>query len=281
MNLLDYSKINIMDKYSINEFIFSILHADYTVITKEWNCHYQRCDPFSRLYLIDKGKAEIEKSNTKHTLSKGNIYLLPEKLFFKHLNSPGAGHYWIHLITRNNIGLSIFDLFDTHWSIPVNDYKNAAENTKKIISLFPDKSAAATLEKQAAIRALLALFIKEPEKDLKDKNTDELNRLHTTLSFIEDNLTKPISVEDISEIAHLHPNYFSNLFRQHFGIPPMKYVLQKRIEKAQILLCSTEKPVKNIAIETGFNDPCYFTRFFSKHTGMTPIQYRMSIEIYS
>ncbi|MHC4873016.1 MAG: helix-turn-helix domain-containing protein [Planctomycetota bacterium] len=270
-----------MTNPDITNFIFSILDSNYTVISNEWSRGGVSFGPFSRLYLFDKGKAQLKIKNKKHTLKGGNIYIIPERTRFQLIPSPGAGHYWIHFTNRNSTGLSLFDYYNTDWEIPLKAAPSALDYFKGITELFQDNSGAASLKKQAMIRMLSALFIKDLKNDKGKQNNNDYERLSKALSFIEDYLTKPISVEDISEIAHLHPNYFSNLFRQHFGIPPMKYVLQKRIEKAQILLCSTEKPVKNIAIETGFNDPCYFTRFFSKYTGMTPMQYRISMEIYS
>jgi len=270
-----------MTNPDISNFIFSILDTSYTVISREWSRGNVSITPFSRLYLISSGKAQLKIEDKRHSLREGNIYLIPERTRLQLIPSPGVGHYWIHFANRNNTGLSLFDYYNTDLEIPLNSAQLALNYFKEITELFPDKSGSASLKKQAMIRMLFSLFIKDLKNPQVRHDKDDYERLSKALSFIEDNLTRPISVEDISNIAHLHPNYFSNLFRQHFGVPPMKYVLQKRIEKAQILLCSTGKPIKNIAIETGYDDPCYFTRFFRKHTGMTPLQYRKNMEIYS
>jgi YesN/AraC family two-component response regulator len=54
----------------------------------------------------------------------------------------------------------------------------------------------------------------------------------------------------------------------------VQYINKKKVEKAQLLLFSTDKPVKEIAYVMGFSDHSYFIRLFRKLTGLTPQEYR-------
>lgn len=65
-------------------------------------------------------------------------------------------------------------------------------------------------------------------------------------------------------------------FRENAGIPLHEYSLQVRAAKAKELLANTNKPIKEIAPELGFEDTGYFNRSFKKATGVTPGLYRKS-----
>lgn len=54
----------------------------------------------------------------------------------------------------------------------------------------------------------------------------------------------------------------------------MAHFTMLKIRQACRLLDLTEKPVKTVAIETGYGDPYYFSRAFKKHMGLSPEQYR-------
>ena len=49
---------------------------------------------------------------------------------------------------------------------------------------------------------------------------------------------------------------------------------KKKVERAQLLLCTTDMPVKEVAYRIGFNDQSYFIRMYRKVTGTTPQEYR-------
>ena len=54
----------------------------------------------------------------------------------------------------------------------------------------------------------------------------------------------------------------------------MKYINQKKIERAQLILATKDMSVKNVALFLGFEDFSYFNRVFKKATGVTPNDYR-------
>jgi AraC-like DNA-binding protein len=55
---------------------------------------------------------------------------------------------------------------------------------------------------------------------------------------------------------------------------PNKYIQSKRIERAQLLLLSTNNSLKQIAEKVGLENVSYFTRIFKSHTGKTPGAFR-------
>lgn len=75
------------------------------------------------------------------------------------------------------------------------------------------------------------------------------------------------------------------VFKKEFGTTPYASFLDRRIKAAKCLLRSTSRPVKEIALLLGWENPSYFARFFKRKTKMTPSEYRASflppIEFFS
>lgn len=69
---------------------------------------------------------------------------------------------------------------------------------------------------------------------------------------------------------------FYPFIQKETGVTPSKYINQKKIEKAQLILVTDEMSVKNVAFALSFDDYSYFNRLFKKTTGLTPQEYRNS-----
>jgi AraC family transcriptional regulator len=92
--------------------------------------------------------------------------------------------------------------------------------------------------------------------------------------YIEANLDAALTIAELSEVVNLSTHHFSELFRKTIGLTPHQYVLKIRIERAMVLLQSTQHPIVNIAQQVGFQTQSHFTRIFRQHTQVTPKQYR-------
>ena len=101
--------------------------------------------------------------------------------------------------------------------------------------------------------------------------------LRRVTNYIEDNLTKDLTLAEIAAVAHMSPHYFSRAFRKCTGIPPHRYVIDRRIEKAKTLLSDNYLPLVEVGLSVGFQNQSHFTTLFHKRTGVTPKVYRSRI----
>lgn len=69
-------------------------------------------------------------------------------------------------------------------------------------------------------------------------------------------------------------------FKQYTGFSPINYLITLRIETAKKLMHSTELPLVQIALESGFYDQSHFSNCFVKFVGLTPREYRKSCSEY-
>ncbi len=93
-------------------------------------------------------------------------------------------------------------------------------------------------------------------------------------SYIEENFSKDISLDDVSRVVDISPYYFSKLFKEETGENFIEYLTNIRIDRAKRLLQNREISIKNICADTGYSDPNYFSRIFKKQVGVTPTEYR-------
>jgi AraC-like DNA-binding protein len=69
--------------------------------------------------------------------------------------------------------------------------------------------------------------------------------------------------------------WFRRMFRQYTGLAPAQHIAQLKVQKAKELLSVSNKIIKEIAIDLGFESIDYFSTQFRKQTGQTPTQFRV------
>lgn len=94
------------------------------------------------------------------------------------------------------------------------------------------------------------------------------------LAYIEKNYDKKISLGDLAKQSFYQPNYFSTVFKECYGLSPMKYVNKMRIEKAMYELRYTQVSISAIMDMVGIHDRKHFYSLFKEFVGVTPGAYR-------
>ena len=98
--------------------------------------------------------------------------------------------------------------------------------------------------------------------------------LRRVREHIDANLEANVDLTDLAAIADLSRCHFARAFKQSVGGTPHRYLMHRRLEKAQELLGGTDLPLAEIALATGFSDQSHFSRRFRDHLGTTPSAFR-------
>jgi AraC family transcriptional regulator len=83
-----------------------------------------------------------------------------------------------------------------------------------------------------------------------------------------------ISIAQIASECGLSRGHFGRAFKQSTGLPPHRWLLQRRVEKAKDLLRNSRLPIVEIALACGFAEQSHFTRIFSRAVGESPGAWR-------
>ncbi len=110
--------------------------------------------------------------------------------------------------------------------------------------------------------------------DTSEDQRTHFQELQRVIEFLGDHFFSDISVDSLAKIAGISVPHLNRRFRHLLRLSPMEYVHSLRIQEAQRLLITTDRPVGDIAVATGFYDQSHFTKRFRKATGITPLRYR-------
>jgi transcriptional regulator GlxA family with amidase domain len=93
-------------------------------------------------------------------------------------------------------------------------------------------------------------------------------------AYLRDHLADDLPVRTIARLVALSPFYLIRSFKAHVGVPPHRYLLQVRIERAMELLATSSLSVTQICHRVGFGSLSHFINTFRRQTGMSPLEYR-------
>ncbi|MCD4820119.1 MAG: GyrI-like domain-containing protein [Candidatus Cloacimonetes bacterium] len=103
---------------------------------------------------------------------------------------------------------------------------------------------------------------------------DYENIIKRSLNFIEKNLSKSISNEDIADYSGYSPYHYARIFSGFTGFPIVTYIRMRKLSEAAIVLIVSGKPIEEISKKFGFESQEVFTRAFKKYFQQTPSLYR-------
>ena len=100
-------------------------------------------------------------------------------------------------------------------------------------------------------------------------------RLARVIDFIEDNLGREVSLDELARVACLSPYHFVRAFRAAVGRTPHRYLVDRRVARARAMLHAGELSLAEVADVCGFASQTHFTSAFKRATGTTPGAYRV------
>jgi AraC-like DNA-binding protein len=224
---------------------------------------------------------EVRATGTVYTARPGEIVFVPADMPHR-FNLPEAG-----VLSAAHIRYSMLGALDPMSLFVVPHHFNrqqAAKISDTFFSLITANQAPAidmstVLErKETAFRLLRFILDHSRVKKGKTELLTQFSRVRPVLEYIENNLDGQISRDYLAEIAFLSPARFNFLFRETIGLPPMKYVQNRRQSKAQELLSDTDLTIAQIADRLGYCDQFHFSRQFKKLLGTSPSSYRAALK---
>lgn len=274
-----------------------MLNADYVKLNKKWNFR-NVISPYYRLYYIDEGEGFIGDQNGGLNLRPGFIYIVPSFTLCNLSCDLFLSQYFIQFFEESPDGISLFS--NCRKILEVKANPDDIANFKQIIAINPGRginrsdnplvyekdiyykeytelnnlqSISIQYETQGIILQLISKFLK-PEIFQNDQVTLTPSVVMDAIAFIQINLGSSLKISQLANRANLNTDYFSRVFHRYTGRSPLNYILQKRIERAQYLIITTNKQQDEIAEMTGFDNAQYFSRVFKKLTGLTPGAYK-------
>ena len=116
---------------------------------------------------------------------------------------------------------------------------------------------------------------------LDAKNSKRREIVLDFLGLVDESYNKNMPVKYYSEKMNITSTYLNRLINQMYGKSVSDFINERVTLEAKRIIRLSQKPVKEISFELGFEDPSYFSRFFKKHVHLTPNQYRKMLKSQS
>lgn len=117
-----------------------------------------------------------------------------------------------------------------------------------------------------------------PSGPVSARQSADAQAMRMMLSYMENNCSRDLRIEEIADSAYMSPQSCLRLFKRFTSVPPKRYLLQVRLEKARRLLRESTLTLSMVCAECGFSDQSYFTKLFREHFGMPPGAFRQSAQ---
>lgn len=234
----------------------------------------------NKIYLIVEGHLSFTIDDTKFEATAGDLILLPlHTRQSYHIISASFNHYWCHfLITIDRNNLDLLDVIRCPYKIHLTQstYRQFEEMFLNLIQLNKNKERLSNYFKLYDVfNRLVSTYMDLTDQDIKPITPGpHVHQMTQIMDYINENMNRQISVEEMANRLHLHPNYFIRLFKSYFGLSPIKYINTVKVKKACELLLVQDESISNIATSLGYSDLFYFSRLFKQHTRMSPSAYR-------
>lgn len=274
-----------MDTFKIADDYFHNLNYDVNSV------HRNRCYknhwgdknfvPYqNKFYLITDGHLSFTINDTSFEATAGDLLLLPlhtRQTF--HSITDSFDHYWCHFrITTDRNHLDLLDLIGCPYKIHLTGsaYRQFEDMFTTLTQLHQNKELLSNRFKLYDVfNRLVSTYMEYTYEDLTLITPGpHVHQMMQIMDYIKENMNRQITIEEMANKLHLHPNYFIRLFKGHFGLSPIKYINTVKIKKACELLLLQQDSISNIAANLGYSDLYYFSRLFKQYTGTSPSAYR-------
>ncbi|MBO5452417.1 MAG: helix-turn-helix transcriptional regulator [Clostridia bacterium] len=150
--------------------------------------------------------------------------------------------------------------------------KNAVKpSVRKLLSFYPDSY----LPDESSLKKCIYLYNYILLEMLESVNPKSENRhVEKMLGYINNNITKPITLTGLSEYTNLTKEYCSWIFKKEMGESPLNYINRQKMTVAKDLIQHNRMSLSDISDYLGFDNYNYFSRLFKKYHKMPPISFK-------
>jgi AraC family transcriptional regulator len=167
--------------------------------------------------------------------------------------------------------------FELHESLGAPDPELVAIGNRLLAGLgtegTPTRMLVESLTVELSIH-LLRQYGSAPLSERRPVSRLSPRKLQRVVEYIDANLREDMALDDLAGLLAMSRSHFAHLFRTTTGLPPHRFVLDRRIERAKALLRETDLPITEIAAQVGCASHSHLSVLFHREAGITPRDYR-------
>lgn len=229
---------------------------------------------FTELYFLGAGAGKLLADRDTYPLRRGDLVVLNrDALHDTYIDGPDPAYYYLGV---NNLKVTEGNILKNKrfCIIPTGAQYEAVGGTfKQLAHEYGQPLSFAEPITDRLLQLVLLYVLRLAESDL-NLSYGKSSVYAEAKEYFDANFTQIESLEYVCQLLNVNKFYLTHIFKEQTGIPPVKYLTNKRMELAEKLLSSTDLDIGEIANRCGYADTPYFCRVFKRHADRTPLQYR-------
>jgi AraC family transcriptional regulator, arabinose operon regulatory protein len=231
---------------------------------------------YNKFYFICGGEGYLKIADQVYDPQPGEWFWMPRgvRQSYASASDNRLTKYWCHF-TATIGDIDLAQMLDIPHKVRPAESAVYTGRFASLIQACESRELAAVFRIKSILLGLIADYLELAGiKQLRLPSPATSDKLQQVVRHIEQHLAADMPVEELARITHLHPNYFSRIFRSHLGQSPVQYINRRRIARASQLVLTSDENLAEIARQVGIHDICYFSRLFREQTGYAPSEYR-------
>jgi AraC-like DNA-binding protein len=231
--------------------------------------------PIPQIFICISGEGTLKVKEESFLLERGAFfYLMPNTPHEYYGTTDKWEVMWI-AFSGNQMDAILAELkFDDTKVGVLSNINNTESLFKRILGALKTDDTTGKLIASSTLYEILVdfyilLYKKQEGESLKENGI--INKLKL---YIDDHYNQNITLEELSVLFNITPQYLCKLFKKHLNLRPFQYIAMKRIQHAKKMLSDNTMSVNDIAHLVGFNDCSYFCAVFKKYEKISPTEFR-------
>ena len=223
-------------------------------------------DPsFFRIWIILKGRGRVTTQSGTFEIMENHAYFMPPNSIISTDLYGEMEQYYIDFFQSPN-EVPMDQLYEfRHWT-NIENVELLLTLARSLSTIYKNDDEISTLKISSTLTTILSYFIVQPSSVYR--------KFNKVIEYISHHYNQPLSLTYLANLCDYSPEYFSNKFKLLFGVSPQKFIINKRLTQAKILLMSTNKSIREIGKKIGYPDQMHFSKLFSKENNLSPSAYR-------
>lgn len=229
-----------------------------------------------QLNYITEGNGTIETAEGEFQIQPGTMMIISPGLKHRYRPDPATGWIENYIGFKGEMASHFLKQALTDFSNPVIWHGGQVEIFDTYQKIFDQVQAQKPAYQQIASGLILKLlgFLVSFEKQNKLEGKHIEGLVTSARTYMWEHVDKTADFHLFAKKKTVSYSYFRKMFKLYTGIAPHQYYLDLKIMRAKELINSTDKSVKEISYELGFDSIHYFSRLFKKKTGVSPSDFR-------
>ncbi|MDO5398777.1 MAG: AraC family transcriptional regulator [bacterium] len=265
--------MNTKKRFIIDDFIISQESMDHG-----WTMPYSHCHAAYEIYILKSGERTVTIEDMEYTAKAMDATLFCSNASHKSRGDTPFSGICIHFSER------YLDLYFTaeakkqlmkcfrHKVISLSDTDFAA--IQSIADNFTEGKSNNFLI-LASVLNILNCSAKTEDTGVSADSKKKVKKSQRILEYVNENYVYIKKISDITDIFKVSENYVFQIFRKNYGMTPKHYINKLRINNACHRLKYSDKSIKSIAYDCGYDSYEHFINVFKQKVGCTPSEYKI------